>query len=240
MERLQKVIAASGICSRRKAEEYILDGRVKVDGVVVTELGTKVKQGASIEVDNKLIQRENKVYYVLYKPKKVLSSVSDDRDRETVVEFIPGEERIFPIGRLDYDTTGVLLLTNDGEFANEMIHPRYHIPKIYSVIIRGILETEHIKQLEKGIELDEVMTLPTKIKVTNKDFKKNQTTLEIKIWEGRNRQIRRMFEQLGYEVTRLHRKQFAFITTGSLNPGEYRLLKPFEVKQLRKMANEKE
>ena len=240
MDRLQKIIAASGLTSRRKAEEWILQGRVKVDGQVVTELGVKPRKGALIEVDGKAIAREDKVYYVMDKPKKVLCTLNDEHDRRTVVDLMTDvPQRVFPVGRLDYDTTGVLIMTNDGEFANEIIHPRYHIAKVYGVTINGILKTEEIKQLEQGVVLDDgIKTLPAKLWVTNKDFAHEQTMFELTIQEGRNRQIKRMLEVFGYEVRRLHRRSLGPITVRGLNPGEYRLMKPFEVKQLRRLANE--
>ena len=240
MDRLQKIIAASGLTSRRKAEEWILQGRVKVDGQVVTELGLKPRKGALIEVDGKAIAREDKVYYVMNKPKKVLCTLNDEHDRRTVVDLMTDvPQRVFPVGRLDYDTTGVLIMTNDGEFANEIIHPRYHIAKVYEVTINGILKTEEIKQLEQGVVLDDgIKTLPAKLWVTNKDFAHEQTMFELTIQEGRNRQIKRMLEVFGYEVRRLHRRSLGPITVRGLNPGEYRLMKPFEVKQLRRLANE--
>lgn len=240
MDRLQKIIAASRLTSRRKAEEWILQGRVKVDGQVVTELGVKPRKGALIEVDGKAIAREDKVYYVMNKPKKVLCTLNDEHDRRTVVDLMMDvPQRVFPVGRLDYDTTGVLIMTNDGEFANEIIHPRYHIAKVYEVTINGILKTEEIKQLEQGVVLDDgIKTLPAKLWVTNKDFAHEQTMFELTIQEGRNRQIKRMLEVFGYEVRRLHRRSLGPITVRGLNPGEYRLMKPFEVKQLRRLANE--
>lgn len=240
MDRLQKIIAASGLTSRRKAEEWILQGRVKVDGQVVTELGVKPRKGALIEVDGKAIAREDKVYYVMNKPKKVLCTLNDEHDRRTVVDLMTDvPQRVFPVGRLDYDTTGVLIMTNDGEFANEIIHPRYHIAKVYEVTINGILKTEEIKQLEQGVVLDDgIKTLPAKLWVTNKDFAHEQTMFELTIQEGRNRQIKRMLEVFGYEVRRLHRRSLGPITVRGLNPGEYRLMKPFEVKQLRRLENE--
>ena len=240
MDRLQKIIAASGLTSRRKAEEWILQGRVKVDGQVVTELGVKPRKGALIEVDGKAIAREDKVYYVMNKPKKVLCTLNDEHDRRTVVDLMMDvPQRVFPVGRLDYDTTGVLIMTNDGEFATEIIHPRYHIAKVYEVTITGILKTEEIKQLEQGVVLDDgIKTLPAKLWVTNKDFAHEQTMFELTIQEGRNRQIKRMLEVFGYEVRRLHRRSLGPITVRGLNPGEYRLMKPFEVKQLRRLANE--
>ncbi len=238
MERLQKVIAQSGVASRRKAEELMKQGRVTVDGEVITEMGFQVKQGAKICVDGQPIVRENKVYYVMNKPKKTLCTLNDEHQRTTVVDIVDIKERVFPVGRLDYDTTGVLILTNDGEFANEIIHPRYHIPKTYELIINGILKTPEIKELEKGIELDGVMTLPSKVWVTNKDFAKNQTSLELTIMEGRNRQVKRMMEHFGYEVKKLNRKSLGFLMVNDLGPGEVRLLKPFEVKKLRRLAAE--
>lgn len=240
MDRLQKIIAASGLTSRRKAEELILQGRVKVDGQVVTELGVKPRKGALIEVDGKAIAREDKVYYVMNKPKKVLCTLNDEHARRTVVDLMSDvPQRVFPVGRLDYDTTGVLIMTNDGEFANEIIHPRYHIAKVYEVTINGILKTEEIKQLEQGVVLDDgIKTLPAKVWVTNKDFAHEQTSFELTIQEGRNRQIKRMLEVFGYEVRRLHRRSLGPITVRGLNVGEYRLMKPFEVKQLRRLANE--
>ena len=237
MVRLQKVIAESGITSRRKAEEMIANGLVKVDGVVVQEMGFQVKKGAKILVNGKPIQRENKVYYILNKPKKYICSNADEHDRPIVTDLIECEERIFPVGRLDYDTTGLLILTNDGDFANEMTHPRFHIPKVYEADIKGILTTEHIKALEKGIELDGKMTLPSKIKITNKDFFKKQTTLDIRISEGRNHQVKNMFEHFGYEVTRLNRKQLGSLTIKDLAVGQSRKLKPYEVVTLRELAN---
>ena len=228
MDRLQKIIAASGLTSRRKAEEWILQGRVKVDGQVVTELGVKPRKGALIEVDGKAIAREDKVYYVMNKPKKVLCTLNDEHDRRTVVDLMTDvPQRVFPVGRLDYDTTGVLIMTNDGEFANEIIHPRYHIAKVYEVTINGILKTEEIKQLEQGVVLDDgIKTLPAKLWVTNKDVANEQTMFELTIQEGRNRQIKRMLDVFGYEVRRLHRRSLGPITGRGLNPGEYRLMKP--------------
>ena len=239
MDRLQKVIAASGVTSRRKAEEMIAQGRVKVDGVTITEMGYQPRKGARIEIDGKAIQRESKVYFVINKPKKTLCTIQDEHGRATVVDLIDVNERIFTVGRLDYDTTGLLILTNDGDFANEITHPRYHIPKTYEVIINGILSTEQIKLLEQGVTLDDgMLTLPARVWVTNKDFENKQTNFELTIQEGRNRQVKRMVEAIGYEVRKLHRSKLGFLTIKDLRQGEYRILKPFEVKQLRAMAAE--
>ena len=238
MERLQKVIAASGVTSRRKAEVLISEGRVSVNGVVIREMGYKVKKGDQIEVDGELIQKENKVYYVMNKPKKCLCTLDDEHDRKTVVSLIQCDERIFPVGRLDYDTSGVLILTNDGEFANMIIHPRYHLPKTYDVLIDGILETSQIKKKEKGIMLDDGMTLPAKVRVRKKDYVHKKTKFDLTIVEGRNHQVKRMVEYFGYQVTSLHRKSLGFLKVDDMSQGSYRLLKPQEVKDLRRLANE--
>ena len=238
MERLQKVIAASGVTSRRKAEVLISEGRVSVNGVLIREMGYKVKKGDQIEVDGELIQKENKVYYVMNKPKKCLCTLDDEHDRKTVVSLIQCDERIFPVGRLDYDTSGVLILTNDGEFANMIIHPRYHLPKTYDVLIDGILETSQIKEMEKGIMLDDGMTLPAKVRVRKKDYVHKKTKFDLTIVEGRNHQVKRMVEYFGYQVTSLHRKSLGFLKVDDMSQGSYRLLKPQEVKDLRRLANE--
>lgn len=238
MERLQKILAKAGIASRRKAEDLILAGRVSVDDEVITTLGYVVKKGSIVKFDGKKVEGENKVYYLLHKPKKTICSLKDEHDRKTVVDLIQSNERIFPVGRLDYDTSGVLILTNDGEFSNEMTHPRFHLPKTYEVKIDGVLSTSEIKLLEKGITLDDgTVTLPAKLWVTSKDLSKKTTDFELTIQEGKNRQIKRMMEALNYNVTRLHRSKLAFIECKDLKPGEYRRLKPFEVKQLRELAN---
>jgi 23S rRNA pseudouridine2605 synthase len=242
MERLQKIIAQAGVASRRKAEELILAGRVTVDGVVIDTLGFKAKKGSEVCVDGKKLDGEDKVYYVMYKPKKVICTLNDEHDRNTVVNLMKDvPQRIFPVGRLDYDTTGVLILTNDGDFANAMTHPRYHLAKTYEVHIDGVLTTPQIKNLEHGIQLDDgTLTLPAKVWITHKDFGRKTTDFDLTIKEGKNHQVKRMVEALGYEVTRLHRKSFAFIKVNDMVPGQYRRLKPFEVKQLRKLAEEGE
>ncbi|MFI3283963.1 MAG: pseudouridine synthase [Erysipelotrichaceae bacterium] len=236
MERLQKVIAKAGIASRRKAEELITQGRVSVNGEVITELGYKVDIKEAIRVDGKMIKLEEKVYYVMNKPKHILSSTQDDRDRKTCTELVDTKCRIFPVGRLDFDTTGLLLLTNDGDFSNLIIHPRYHLPKVYEVTIDGILETEMIKALEKGIMLEDGMTKPCKIRVKHKDFDKQLTAFDMTLREGRNRQIKRMMEFYKFNVTRLHRKQLGTLTITDLKPGEYRKLKGQEIKTLKELS----
>lgn len=239
MERLQKVIAAAGIASRRKAEQMIVEGRVCINGEVMDQLGYKVKKNDYIQVDGKAIAKESKVYYVINKPKKTLCTNEDDLDRPTVVSLIDCPERIFSVGRLDFDTSGVLILTNDGEFANRIIHPRYHIAKTYNLTINGLLSGDDIKKIKSGIILDDgVKTLPAKMKVTERDPKKNQMSLDLTIYEGRNRQIKRMMEALGFEVRRLHRKQLGFLRVDGMTQGDYRRLKPFEIKKLSLLADE--
>lgn len=237
MERLQKVIAASGIASRRKAEEMIQQGRVKVNGQTVKEMGVKVSTQDRIEVDGHEINKEEKVYYLLNKPKRTICSVSDDKERNTVVDIIDCKERIFPVGRLDYETTGLLLLTNDGEFANGLMHPRNHIRKTYEVAVKGVLTDGMCALLEKGIELEDGKTLPAEVFVLQRSEKKNKTVLQITIQEGRNRQVRRMMEFFNCEVTRLNRIQYAFLDLCNLRQGQYRKLRMFEVRKLMSIVN---
>ena len=237
MERLQKAIAASGLTSRRKAEDLIRQGRVKVNGEVVSELGFKVKQGDLILVDDKALEGENKVYYVFYKPKGCICSLNDELGRETVIDYFSDvKERIYPVGRLDYDTTGLLLMTNDGEFANLMMHPSSHLEKVYEVTVTGLVNGETLHKLEKGIYLEGVKTLPCKIKVVGKDNEHKTTMLMIKLVEGKNRQVKKMFETMGHPVKRLHRVSIGGINLKGLKPGRYRILKPQEVKELKNMA----
>ncbi|OMP65893.1 pseudouridine synthase [Domibacillus epiphyticus] len=237
MERLQKVIAQAGIASRRKAEQLIQEGKVTVNGKTITELGTKVGVNDEVEVEGVPIERERKVYYLFYKPRGIISAVTDDKGRKTVTDFFPGvEERIFPVGRLDYDTSGLLLLTNDGEFANLMTHPRYEMDKTYIVKTEGIVQRHMLKRLMTGIKLEDGKTAPAKVKELSIDKKKNRSLIEITIHEGRNRQVRRMFEAIGHPVQKLRRDRFAHLTLQGLNAGEYRELTAHEVKQLRTLA----
>ncbi len=234
MERLQKVIANAGICSRRKAEEYIQAGKVKVNGNVCTTLGTKVSSKDMIEVNGHVISKEDKVYYVLYKPKGCICSVNDDKNRKTVMDYLPSDKRIYPVGRLDYDTSGVLLLTNDGQFTNQMTHPRYHLPKVYVVNLQGMLTQDDIKKLRKGFNGYQ----KSKVHILESDATRNRMRLELTIYEGKNHQVKNMMADLGYEVRRLHRKRFGTIECTDLRPGEYRILKPFERKELLRMVEE--
>ena len=237
LERLQKRIASSGYTSRRKAETLITDGKVKVNGQVVTELGTKVSNSDTVEVEGIKLEQEDKIYILFNKPAQVITSVSDDRGRKVVTDYFKDiETRIYPVGRLDYDTSGLLLLTNDGEFTNLMTHPRYHIKKKYVAKLKGYLMREEVKALEKGIELEDGFTQPAQIKVKNQDKDKNTTLVEITISEGRNRQVRRMFEHFGHQVSKLTRIRFGPLDIKGLNAGEGRVLTPHEVKTIRHLA----
>lgn len=198
-ERLQKRIANSGYTSRRKAETLIAEGKVKVNGETVTELGTKVRPSDTVEVEGVKIEQEDKIYILFYKPSQVITSVSDDKGRTVVTDYFKQlETRIYPVGRLDYDTSGLLLLTNDGDFTNLMTHPRYKIQKKYVAKLKGYLMREEVKSLERGVQLEDGMTQPAAVKIKSQDKEKNTTLVEITISEGRNRQVRRMFEHFGY------------------------------------------
>ena len=229
MERLQKVIAASGITSRRKAEELIKLGKVKVNGKVITELGTKVNSSDEIIVDNKILEKEIKEYYLFNKPRGVITSTSDEKGRKIVTDYIETNARIFPVGRLDYDTTGVLLLTNDGEFANIITHPKNNIEKVYLAKLEGIIKKEQIDELKKGIILDNTLVKASRVKLKKVNKEANSCMVEIIIHEGKNHQVKRMFESVGYHVDKLTRKRLDIFTTENLKSGEYRKLTPKEV-----------
>jgi len=240
MERLQKVIANAGIASRRKAEELIKEGRVKVNGKVVTELGVKVSGNDQVEVDAIPIDKEEPIYFILYKPSGVISSVSDDKGRKVVTDFFPMiKQRIYPIGRLDYDTSGIILLTNDGEFSNLLQHPKYEINKEYIAKVKGIPTKEALRKLERGIKLEDGKTAPAQVKIMSMDNKKNTAIVRLIIHEGRNRQVKRMLEAIGTPVLKLKRERYAFLDLSGLRPGDARELSPHEVKQLRALASTK-
>ena len=234
-ERLQKVLASSGVASRRKCEEIIQAGRVAVNGEIVTVLGTKVSKKDIITVDGKLIQKEELVYYVLNKPTGYLTTVADDLERRTVMDLfeeIDKQNRIFPIGRLDYDSSGCLLFTNDGELASKLTNSANNIEKEYVVRIKGILPKEYLTKIRRGIEIDGKITKPSKAWITEYDKKFMTTQVRMVITEGRNREIRKIFDSLGFEVKKLKRVRFGSITCEGLGLGKYRPLKIHEVKTL--------
>ena len=233
MERLQKVIASSGYTSRRKAEELIVQGKVSVNGIAVTELGTKVNYDDIIEVEGHMLNKEvKKVYYLLNKPRNVISSASDEKGRTTVVDLIDTTERIYPIGRLDYDTTGIILLTNDGEFANYLMHPKNNIPKTYLAKIEGLIDKESIDQLKKGVVVDGKKVNIIDFKIKKRDLEKITTYISITIIEGRNHIVKNLFKALGFDVMKLTRTNYGFLDLGNLKSGEYRELTIKEIKKL--------
>ena len=236
MERLQKFIANSGYCSRRKAEELISKGQVYVNGEMVTELGTKVSGNETIVVEGVTLgKKTRKEYYLLNKPRGYICSVSDDKGRKVVTDLINTNERIYPVGRLDYDTTGVLLLTNDGEFANIMMHPSNEVEKTYLAIIEGIMTTEEIYALKGGVVVDGVKVVPKRVKIKKKDLEKNKSKVEVTIVEGRNHIVKKMFEAVGHPVNKLTRERLAFLDVKGLQSGEYRYLSNDEVQELMKL-----
>lgn len=230
MERLQKVIANSGYCSRRKAEELIKNGKVMVNGKKIEELGFKVDGNDIITVENKILKKENKEYILLYKPRGVVTTTSDEKGRKTVLDLIETNKRLYPVGRLDYDTSGLLLLTNDGELTNILIHPKNEIDKVYIAKINGIMNGFEIKTLEKGVLIDGKKTAPCKVKVRKKG--KDSSIIELTIHEGKNHQVKKMFETIGFKVLKLKREKLAFLNLSGLKPGEYRYLSIKEVKML--------
>lgn len=239
-ERLQKVIAQSGLTSRRKAEKLIIDGKVKVNGVTVRELGTKVSPSDEVAVNNIPIEKEKKVYYLLYKPREYITAVSDDRGRSTVIDLMPEiKERIYPVGRLDYHSSGILLLTNDGSFAHQLMHPKYEVTKQYIVRIDGIMPKEKQALLLKGVREGDDLLKVSSYRVKKIDQRKKKMILELTLHEGKNRHIRRMFDVLGYPVEKLKREKYSFLTLGRLQPGEYRPLTRKEVHSLLNSVNKK-
>lgn len=233
MERLQKVIANSGYCSRRKAEELILARKVSVNGNIVDELGVKVNGDDIITVDGQMLNKNKpKLYYLLNKPRNTISSVSDDKGRKTVVDLIDTDERIYPIGRLDYDTTGLLLLTNDGELANQLMHPSNKVVKTYLAKVEGLLDKESIDLLKKGIVIECKKVKIVDFKIKKKDLNKITTYISISIIEGRKHIVKKIFSALGFEVIKLTRTNYGFLDLGNLKSGEYRMLSLKEVKKL--------
>src|SRR5690625_1590589 len=237
LERLQKVISQSGITSRRKAEQLIVDGKVKVNNRMVTELGTKVSPKDKIEVNGIEIEKEQLKYFLLYKPRGIISSVKDDKNRKVVTDLLTDvQERIFPIGRLDYNTSGILLLTNDGEFANLLMHPRHEVEKVYLVRVNGVPTKKDLGKLLSGVKDKNDVLKAISYNIVSTDSKKKTMELELTLSQGKNRHIRRMMEQIGYPVTKLKRIKYGFLTLKNLKVGQYRALTSKEVKQMRSLA----
>lgn len=230
-------MAASGVASRRKAEELILSGRVTVNGVKICELGSKAEYSDDIKVDGKSIKKEEPVVFLFNKPKNVISSCADDKGRKTVLDFINEPYRLYPLGRLDFDSSGLLLITNDGSLTYNILHPKYEVKKTYEVTVNKILDKQHIERLENGVMVDGRLTAPCQIELKRINENKKTSFVEMTIHEGRNREIRKMFNTQGMEVIKLHRIKEANIVLGDLRPGEYRKLKPFELSGLKKYLN---
>jgi len=232
MERLQKVIANAGYTSRRKAEDLIKKGLVTVNDIIVTDLGTKVSENDDIKIDGDVLVSEEKEYYLLYKPKGYVSTTKDEKGRKTVTSIIETNKRIYPIGRLDYNTTGIILLTNDGTLADMLMHPKSEIEKKYIAKVNGIVKGVDVKALCSGVIIDGKRTSPARVKLKSYNKKNNTSILSLTIHEGRNHQIKKMFEVLNYKVIKLKRESYANLTLEGLKEGEYRKLTPKEIKQL--------
>lgn len=233
MERLQKYLASCGIASRRKCEELILQGRVRVNGQLISELGLKIDPSKDIiEVDGEKIKEEEKVYIMLNKPFGIISSAKDEKGRPTVIDLVKGnvDKRVFPVGRLDFDTTGLIILTNDGQFANNVMHPKHHIKKTYHALVKGIPKDDDIIQLEKGIIIDGRVTLPAEIKLLS--ISNGNALFEVIIFEGRNRQVRKMFDQIGHPVLKLKRIAIGKLKLKNIKEGEFVFLDKNDIKKI--------
>ncbi len=232
--RINKYIASLGVCSRRKADELIMQGKVKLNGKIVSNLGIDLSEKDKLEIDGKILSNsENLVYFMLNKPKAVICSSSDEKGRKTVLDLVKTSERIYPIGRLDYDSEGLILLTNDGNLAYKLTHPKMQIPKTYIVKIKGDIKESELAVLRNGVKIGDVKYNKCKIKVLQKD--KNCTKLEIILTEGKNREIRNMLDFIGKDIALLKRVSIADLRLGSLNRGEFRPLKDFEVEYLKNL-----
>lgn len=233
-ERLQKYLAECGIASRRKCEEYIIQGKVQVNGKTITELGVKVNpEKDKITFEGKNVkQEERKVYILLNKPIGYVTTSDEQFGRDKVLDLVKVRERVVPVGRLDMYTSGALILTNDGDFVYKVTHPKHEITKTYTVTVKGIIKNEEVEQLRKGVKIDDYITRPAKVKILKTDEEKDISRLEITIHEGKNRQVRRMCESVGRRVIALHRSKIGNIGVKDIELGKWRYLKDFEVKNL--------
>ena len=232
--RLQKYIAECGIASRRKAEELILEGKIRVNGIIVTELGTKINPSKDIvEYNNKVIEPEQRnVYILLNKPIGYVTTVKDQFNRPSVLDLVKVKERIVPVGRLDFYTSGALILSNDGDFVYKITHPKHEVNKTYNVTVKGIINDDEIEALRIGIKIDNYITKPAKVKILKTDKDKNISRIQITIHEGKNRQIRKMCEAIGKKVLALHRSKIGNIDVKDLKIGEWRYLTDAEISDL--------
>lgn len=237
MERLQKVIAHAGITSRRKAEELIVAGRVSVNGQIVKELGVQVSAKDRVEVDGVPIEQESPVYYMFYKPRGVISAVTDDKKRKVVLDFFTEvPERLYPIGRLDYDTSGLLLLTNDGDLSQKLMHPKHEVDKVYVAKVKGIADKKQLLPLSRGIRIEGKKTAPARFEILSTDAATQTSIVQLTIHEGRNHQVKNMLKAVGLPVQKLKREMYGSLTLAGLRPGEYRELTKKEVNELKKQV----
>lgn len=231
--RLNKYIASAGICSRRKADELIAAGNVKINGAVMREMGYDVQEGDRVSVNGRPVEAEsNKVYVAVNKPKGYITSMDDDRDRATVAQLVSDiPERLFPVGRLDYNTTGLLLMTNDGDLAYRLTHPKHEVYKTYVALVSGIVSDARLARLRKGVDIGGFVTSPAKVRI----IKQNQrsTVVEISIREGKNRQVRKMFKAVGNNVIELERIAIGDLRLGHMQQGHYRKLTRREIDYLK-------
>lgn len=234
--RLQKYLADAGIASRRRSEELILQGKVKVNGNVVTELGVKVESGIDkIEYEGKEVKvQDENVYILLNKPIGYVTTAKDQFNRDSVLDLVKTNKRLVPVGRLDMYTSGALILTNDGEFVYKVTHPKHEINKTYTVTIKGIVSNEEVEKLRHGVKIEDYTTKPAKVKILKTDEEKNQSRLEITIHEGKNRQVRKMCETIGHKVLSLHRSKIAGIGVKDIPLGKWRYLTKGEVEVIKK------
>ena len=233
-ERLQKYLANCGVASRRKCEEYILQGKVNVNGEIITELGTKINPEKDvIEFENKKVkENKNYVYILLNKPIGYVTTADEQFGRDMVLDLVKVRERIVPVGRLDMYTSGALILTNDGDFIYKVTHPKHEIEKTYTVTVKGIVQNSEVEQLRQGVQIEDYITKPAKVKILKTDIEKDISRLEITIHEGKNRQVRKMCEAVGRKVLALHRSKIRNIGVKDLELGKWRYLNSKEVEQL--------
>ena len=232
--RLQKYLADCGVASRRKCEEFIIQGKVKVNNEVITQLGVKINpQKDKVCFEDKEVKNNKKMIYILLnKPIGYVTTVNDQFDRDTVLDLVKVKERIVPVGRLDMYTSGALILTNDGDFVYKVTHPKHEIEKTYTVTLKGIIINDEVEKLSKGVEIDGYITKPAKVKILKTDSEKNISRLEIKIHEGKNRQVRKMCEAVGRKVLALHRSKIGNICVKDIELGKWRYLTEKEVKEI--------
>ncbi|MCO6541332.1 MAG: rRNA pseudouridine synthase [Lactobacillus sp.] len=236
-QRLQKIIANAGVTSRRKAEDLITSGRVRVNGQIVRELGSKFTKHDRVEVDGVPIEKDPKIYILFYKPRGVISSVNDEKNRKVVTDYFTEiiDARIYPVGRLDYDTSGLLLMTNDGELTNHLLHPRNKIDKIYVAKVAGIIQSHDLEKLRHGVIVNGRKTAAAKAELISVDQRKKTSIVRLIIHEGMNHQVKQMFKQIGSQVLKLKREQIGFLTLQGLTAGDWRFLKHEEIKALKKL-----